>query len=127
MIENVQGPGAGSPRPPRPGGSQGKPSRPGGAPGPVRPSSVAPEYSRRLGSVAATLETLQQQLASLQSGGGNSSEEARLLGEISAAQVAFQNILSTDTAGEPAVLDSLTGQTAVGHALKPSIVLQLLE
>jgi hypothetical protein len=127
MIEHVQGAGAGAPQPSRP-GSQGPSSKRPAAPVPAPSSALAPEYSRRLNSIAARLEELQQSLSSLQSGAGDTaSEEARLLQEISAAQVAFQNILATGTPGEAAVIESLSGDTATGHALKPSVVLQLLE
>lgn len=85
-------------------------------------------FLNRLGSVSSRLETLLQRHAALQARGMDTAEEGEALErEISAAQIAFQNILSTDTQGEPDTALSLPPGFVQGVSLQPKNVLQLLE
>ena len=132
MIEHVQGPGAGGTQPsPRP---QHPPAQKPGAPPPGKPEddlSVVSEFRNRLGAVAERLEGLLRSYSTLRNHDEGSDEAVKaadlLQREISAAQVAFQNILSTDTTGDPGEISSLPGYPAQGHTLQPQHVLQLLD
>ncbi len=132
MIDNVQGPGAGGTQPsPRP---QQPPAQKPGAPPPGKQEdelTVVSEFRNRLVAVAERLEGLLRSYSTLRNhdeGGVEAAKAADLLQrEISAAQVAFQNILSTDTTGDPGEISSLPGNPAQGHTLQPQHVLQLLD
>lgn len=131
MIDHVQGPLSGGTQPPNRPVSRG-PQRGENAPA-SDPTDISagPDSRARLGSASARLEELQRRLSSLESlaqegeDTGNAQSEVQL--DISAAQVAIQNILSSETPGDPAPLTELPRSLAHGLALDPGDVLRLLE
>ena len=123
MIDPIQSSGAGLPKPLSPKGGNGGKS-------PENASEIPAEiptgssHRDRLTPITGKIEQLQRDLSRL---GADAEEAPGLMQQIKAAQVALQNILSADGGETPGMLDSLVRQTAEGHALKPGIVLQLLE
>lgn len=128
MINPVHSHGPGAPRPAKPetaSGTHRTPSASASAPG----TPASPEFHSRLGPIAARIEDLLTRLSGLRTRGEEgSSAQSILLHEINAAQVAFQNILSTDaTSEDPSSLETPPAAASGGHTLNPGNVLQLLE